>query len=475
MNFRETALQYYDQGLSVVPIHTVRDGKCSCGSDRCQAPGKHPRIRWRATSDRRLTRAEIETLWNRFPDSNVGIVTGKISDLVVIDIDGPEGLASLQAKGITLENLPLTPIVHTGGGGWHVWCRFVDDPRLITRAGILTKVDLRASGGIIVAPPSVHRSGTVYSWMVGKAFPDIPIAQIDLLSLLSEALSSSSTTTASDPQTPNPAWYRHALEGVAEGERNSMATRLIGRWLAVGLSVAETKMLIEVWNGRNQPPLPEEEIDRTLQSLLRREADDREEQLAAIGTVLHLPVADVRRISGDSPRIVIEFDDGNRCILTTSQLLSPAEMQEQIVNATKKVIRKLSSKTLPTHEQLAQLILNAAEEVDAGSEATEDGELTFLLREFLSNLSIVAIQSEDPRPATGVYRMGDRIWIPVSLFRHQLTRWGININLPTLSQRLRTFGAERAEYASPGGQIVAWGIDPSRLNLPTAEAANGDD
>lgn len=40
---------------------------------------------------------------------------------MVIDVDGEEGLKSLQEAGIELED---TVIVETGGGGFHYWFKY---------------------------------------------------------------------------------------------------------------------------------------------------------------------------------------------------------------------------------------------------------------------------------------------------------------------------------------------------------------
>jgi len=120
----EHALKYAKMGLSVIPVHSVRNGKCSCGSPRCNAPGKHPRIKWRDQTKLAATESQIKEWWKRFPDSNVGIVTGKISGITVIDIDGQEGIRSLEEAGLPLIELPVTPTAKTGGGGLHIIYRY---------------------------------------------------------------------------------------------------------------------------------------------------------------------------------------------------------------------------------------------------------------------------------------------------------------------------------------------------------------
>ena len=72
MNCIDYALKYYEQGFSVIPI----------------IPGqKKPMIKWQPYQNERATPEQIKQWWTETPNANVGIVTGKISDLFVIDLD----------------------------------------------------------------------------------------------------------------------------------------------------------------------------------------------------------------------------------------------------------------------------------------------------------------------------------------------------------------------------------------------------
>src|ERR1700731_4445185 len=92
------AQQYAARGWHVFPLHWITSrGKCSCGK-RCSSPGKHPYGRLvpdghlNATTDA----ATIEAWWAEVPEANIGIATGP-SGLTVLDVDGPEGRAQLDA------------------------------------------------------------------------------------------------------------------------------------------------------------------------------------------------------------------------------------------------------------------------------------------------------------------------------------------------------------------------------------------
>ena len=165
---RAAALAYAERGWRVFPLHGIVNCVCTCGRTDCGSAGKHPLVRrglYEATTDTRV----IKEWWRRWRSANIGLATGADSGIVVIDIDLPAALASL-GKLIDL-SIPRTLTGLTGGGGLHLVFSS-GDAALGNSAGRLPGVDeelpgidLRANGGYIVAPPSVHRSGAPYAWL----------------------------------------------------------------------------------------------------------------------------------------------------------------------------------------------------------------------------------------------------------------------------------------------------------------------
>jgi Bifunctional DNA primase/polymerase, N-terminal len=66
-------------------------------------------------------RAEVIALFARWPRANYGIVTGRVSGLIVIDVDGPEGAASLCALEKQYGPLPVTVVVGTPRGRYIIF------------------------------------------------------------------------------------------------------------------------------------------------------------------------------------------------------------------------------------------------------------------------------------------------------------------------------------------------------------------
>jgi hypothetical protein len=149
------ALDYAARGWYVLPLHDVTAGNCSCARrERCKTPGKHPRLdKWpeRASVDPEL----IAGWWSGWPSANVGILTGRRSNLVVLDVDprhgGDQALQELIAEH---EPLPHTVVARTGGGGCHYYfaCPPGDGP--VKSVTLANGLELKADGTFVVAPPS---------------------------------------------------------------------------------------------------------------------------------------------------------------------------------------------------------------------------------------------------------------------------------------------------------------------------------
>ena len=109
----------------------------------------------------------IQFWWGNHPDRNIGIATGsKFSHLVVIDLDvkeGKDGTESLREWEKEHGELPETVTAISGSGGVHLY--YYSDLPFTSKRDIMDGVDIRADGGYIVAPPSIHPdTGRPYVW-----------------------------------------------------------------------------------------------------------------------------------------------------------------------------------------------------------------------------------------------------------------------------------------------------------------------
>ena len=108
---------------------------------------------------------QVTEWWERWPLANVGLHCGGCN-LLAIDIDSYKD--TYQGNG-PLTNADFDTLTSlTGGGGTHLLYSVEDGRRWGNAKGDLpSAIDVKAWGGYIVLPPSVHPNGNLYQWETG--------------------------------------------------------------------------------------------------------------------------------------------------------------------------------------------------------------------------------------------------------------------------------------------------------------------
>jgi len=150
-------------GFSVIPVHQ----------------DKKPAVPWFEFQKRKATDEEL-IKWFLKDENYIGIVTGAISGIDVIDIDSEDGESNLRNIAPIVFQAPG---VRTPRGGMHLYHTHKDGVR--NKAGVIPGTDLRAEGGFVVAPPSVGMNGQPYRWLapvesLGE-WPDLPESYVEAL------------------------------------------------------------------------------------------------------------------------------------------------------------------------------------------------------------------------------------------------------------------------------------------------------
>lgn len=141
----EAALKYLEKGYSVIPV----------GTD------KRPLIKWEPYQKQRATKEEIQIWFKKFPSANIGIVTGELSNLLIVDTDLPEATTRIQEA---IPDSLVVPCQQTPSGGMHfVFCH---SQGFVNRARVAEGIDIRTSGGYFVAAPSINGNGKHWDWVV---------------------------------------------------------------------------------------------------------------------------------------------------------------------------------------------------------------------------------------------------------------------------------------------------------------------
>lgn len=151
MNHLQAALRYLNHGLAPIPIWPDKR--------------KNPRLSSTQKYTHELpSERDVRRWWARWPDANIGLITGYWLNYVALDFDDRRSYERWKAEhGIYTRN---TWIVATARG-YHVWFQVGDDPGS-SRSFVCgdCHVLLRAKGGYCIVPPSVHHSGKRYRTIV---------------------------------------------------------------------------------------------------------------------------------------------------------------------------------------------------------------------------------------------------------------------------------------------------------------------
>jgi len=159
----DCAIGYAKRGWYVLPIHWPINGKCSCDKAECQNQGKHP-LTQNGFKDATTDPKVITDWWTKWPSANIGIATGAVSGIVVVDIDTTD--AKDEIKKILPSDYDIGAVARSATGrGWHLVFAHPGG-EIKNRTAILPKVDVRGDGGYIIVEPSTHVSGKQYKWQV---------------------------------------------------------------------------------------------------------------------------------------------------------------------------------------------------------------------------------------------------------------------------------------------------------------------
>jgi hypothetical protein len=258
----EAALSYAQRGWNVLPLHSIRSGKCTCRKGaKCEHAGKHPRT-LHGLNDASCDSQKIRGWWKNWPDANIGIATGSKWGIIVLDVDDKnKGAGSLSLRALQDKHgwQPDTLVSFTGNGK-HLVFKHPGRPVTISVSSLGAGLDIRGDGGYIVAPPSVHANGKFYSW----EDQDKPIAEMPewLSRLVCQDNQEGSTPQTAGLNGPvaTPAM---AGVGIPDGVRNQTLFHVASvlRWMNLthpGLTV----MLLVLNEQLCVPPLPVAEVIR---------------------------------------------------------------------------------------------------------------------------------------------------------------------------------------------------------------------
>lgn len=244
--FLDAAIEYASKGMAVFPV---------------KPKGKTP-LTLNGVKDATTNFEQIEKWWTRNPTANIGIACGAPSGgLLVVDLDekdnGVSGSDSLNEWERENGFLPDSARSLTGSGGVHILYRLNGTTK--NRVNLLDGVDIRADGGYIVAPPSIHPNGNRYEWEYSPDDTDIADADETVKKLLDFG------KEAEPDKFVMP-------DKVGKGQRNDTIYKLACSLQSRGLS---DRIIMNTCLDSNEeqcdPPLDEDEVKKIVESALKHD------------------------------------------------------------------------------------------------------------------------------------------------------------------------------------------------------------
>jgi hypothetical protein len=271
------ALELARLGFRVVWIHPPES--------RCNSPGKQPILKdWpnRASeNEEELTaqwEGELET-----QEPNVGIVLGTQPDgryVLAIDVDDAGRFTDLQN---TLGALPVTAAISSARGDKLLYYLVTPPDTLVrlknvTGLGGVPGVDVKVAGGQVVAPPSRHVSGAIYSWRTRGPIAKLPPKWLEAITPPPDPEPDPDPepylrlvrTEPDDPPTrellKRARAYLAKMPASVQGQNGSRDAFAVARKLLQDfqLSDADTWQLLNEWNAQCKPPWSAKELTHKL-------------------------------------------------------------------------------------------------------------------------------------------------------------------------------------------------------------------
>lgn len=202
----------------------------------------------------------VITAWeDSFPGCNWGLATGRISGVIVIDIDPRHG-GDISWRKLTEGKTIKTSVCKTGGGGEHYYFK-VPNSLQIKNAVLTTHpgIDIRGDGGQVVIPPSTHQSGLQYTWQFAPW--DVSPAEIPdwLLKIISTP---SSKITIGQP--------------MVEGHRNDSIFHQALGLARQDVPIEFTILTMKTWrDSSHAKDFPDDEIEKTVESAYKRAEQEK--------------------------------------------------------------------------------------------------------------------------------------------------------------------------------------------------------
>lgn len=252
--------------------------------------------------------ASIERWWIANTRAGIGLPTGKVNGIIVVDLDPRNTPADVDRDGVEHqrdawqmahdlfgETLPDTWIVETPGGGLHFYFRHPGEHVLPGLKGWKPGIDVKSDGGYVCAPPSIHPNGGVYTWTQA---PDAGVPLAELPEFVYAAMQERQRKTV-ERELAGPTTGK-----IPAGNRNDALASLAGTMQRRGMDPeAILAALLAENQAKCEPPLPEAEVVNVVASISRYEPDEQVEPSKVIKPTVTLEIDSISELLNEPPPI----------------------------------------------------------------------------------------------------------------------------------------------------------------------------
>ena len=434
------ALSYYPLKWSIIP--TKRD--------------KRPLIPWSKYQKEIPSEDTLKKWWADYQDANMAVVTGRVSGIVVIDIDGPLGEVAYKSL---FGEIHKTVRQKTGKeGAYHLVFRYPKDGsgKLGNSARQAEEIDCRGDGGYILIAPSIHPSGRIYEWVIDpRDSPD------DLMDLPPDVRTYFWPSDTSKPAEKVPLDVQGLLMGVEEGKRDDACTRLAGHYLRVFAGdMRQTEQVLELWNTRNSPPLDWKTVKKCVASIAKKQG--KTEAGESIGAFIR----DLEKhVYPDGSYKYVVYPQGRDSFFTVSSK-DLADQSGFILRYMEAMDKKLPRIKAKDWDALLNKLLAEVKTVEISEDETDIGTIKDTLR------------NELRRPIEDFTMLENRIIINNGMifFRTKTlldrVKYQENkIDLKALGGLLRKIGARNGLHWAGENPVRCWKLDRTKLEEKNPNAS----
>jgi hypothetical protein len=245
-----------------------------------QPANKKPYEKWAEFQTRIATEEEITAWWTKYPEAMIGIVTGKISNTFVVDLDKyAEGYSEETALEYFPDDL-ITPSAATQSGGEHLYFKYIalmDSISITSR--ILPGIDYRGNGGYVIAPPSSNGNGKCYSW--NTSIDETPMAELPLRFLQKISINKTSTLyeNVTKPENQPTSVLQPVTLSFARGSRDNSLFHVAHTMTKGGAKPGDVRIVLDILAKQCSPVFPPDEVNAKIASAIDR-AQRKERNIA---------------------------------------------------------------------------------------------------------------------------------------------------------------------------------------------------